>query len=121
MKKLIFIILLSPVTLFANPKPDVNQAKPTYSTALAEAEEALARYVGVYKMNEQFSITISLEGGKLYALAQGDAEKTEFTPVSGNKFLVKGPETEVEFLEEDGKVQYLFVNMQGGLKLKKVN
>ena len=73
-----------------------------------------------YKLNEQFAITVSVEDNKLYGLAPGDAEKTEFTPVSENKFIIKGPETAVELIKENGKIKYMLVQMQGGLKLTKV-
>ncbi|WP_242917598.1 DUF3471 domain-containing protein [Pontibacter liquoris] len=126
MKKLCIMLLLCPVTLFAANSVRPISTKLTRAiahpqrTATAVGEEELQRFAGVYALNEQFAITISVEDGRLYGLAPGDAEKTEFVQVSGNKFRIKGPETEAEFLEEKGQVQYLFVNMQGGLKFKKI-
>ena len=60
------------------------------------------KYVGEYRLANGFSITISVEENKLYALAQGDAQKIELTPESDTKFFLKGPETEIEFLRESG-------------------
>jgi CubicO group peptidase (beta-lactamase class C family) len=81
----------------------------------------LEKFVGLYQLDENFNVTISVEDNKLYALAVGDAEKTEFKAQGGNKFYLKGPEVEIEFIEENGQVKYLFINMQGGMKLKKVS
>ncbi|WP_347158878.1 DUF3471 domain-containing protein [Pontibacter chitinilyticus] len=122
MKKLLLMLLLSPVAVIAATNSPAAPATivSCFAASTAAPEEALQKFVGVYQLNEQFSITISAEGGKLYGLAPGDAEKTEFTPISGNKFRIKGPEAEAEFQEENGKVQYLFIHMQGGLKLQKV-
>ncbi|MDO1446586.1 serine hydrolase [Rhodocytophaga aerolata] len=84
-------------------------------------EEVLARYAGVYQLDPQFNVTISVEGNKLYALAVGDAEKMELTAEGINKFFMKGPEIEIEFIEENGKVQYMLIKMQGGKKLTKIS
>ncbi|GAA4437929.1 hypothetical protein GCM10023188_32690 [Pontibacter saemangeumensis] len=117
------MLVLSPTLLLAAPTPQdargVNSHLPL-TTASTPTNGALQQFAGIYKLDEQFAITVSVEGEKLYGLAPGDAEKTEFTPVSENKFIIKGPETEVEFVKEDGKVKYMLVQMQGGLKLTKV-
>ncbi len=83
-------------------------------------DKILSQYVGEYKLDNGFTIHISLQDNKLFALAQGDAEKIELTPESNNKFFLKGPETEIEFLTENNAVTHMFVNMQGGMKFKKV-
>ena len=124
MKNLIVILVLSPILLLAEATPQDARTVRSHvplNTASTTTNEALQQYVGIYKLNEQFAITVSVEGDKLYGLAPGDAEKTAFTPVSENKFLIKGPETEVEFVKENGKVKYMLVQMQGGLKLTKVD
>lgn len=123
MKNLIGMLVLSPILLLAEPTlQDVREVLPhqPLTTASTTTNEALQQYAGIYKLNEQFAITVSVEDDRLYGLAPGDAEKTEFTPVSEHKFLIKGPETEVEFVKEDGKVKYMLVQMQGGLKFTKV-
>ncbi|GAB3536082.1 hypothetical protein GCM10027443_25880 [Pontibacter brevis] len=128
MKKLILMCLLVPEPLFAETNLEATHAMVSLNakqdqsetSGVITADEELSRYAGTYQLNEQFQIKVSAEAGKLFGLAPGDAEKTEFTHVSKNKFIIKGSETTVEFLEEDGAVQYMFVNMQGGLKLKNV-
>jgi CubicO group peptidase (beta-lactamase class C family) len=82
--------------------------------------EVLQQYVGAYQLSEGFRITVSVEDNKLYALAPGDKEPVELTPESETKFFLKGPEIEVEFLKEEGKVQYMLIKMGGGKKLVKV-
>jgi uncharacterized protein YneR len=80
----------------------------------------LNRYVGEYSLPNGFSIAVSSENNKLFALARGDQEKVELTPESETKFFLKGPETAIEFIEENGVVKYMFVDLQGGQKLEKV-
>jgi hypothetical protein len=129
MKNLIIMLLFLPVLLLAETPPrEVRELLATCSTFnpftsgdSTATDEALQQYAGIYKLNEQFAITVSVEKDMVYGLAPGDADKTEFTPVSEGKFIIKGPETAVEFIKEDGKVKYMLVQMQGGLKLTKVD
>ncbi len=82
--------------------------------------DILQKYAGVYELNKDFRVTISVEQNKLYALAPGDQEKSEFTPETDSKFYLKNTPAKIEFIEENGQL-YLLVNMQGGLKLKKIS
>lgn len=93
---------------------------PVKKKAVVLSAAVINRYVGEYQLPNGFGITISVDGDKLFALAQGDQQKIELTPENEKKFYLKGPETEVEFIEEDQAVKYMFVNMQGGQKLTKV-
>ena len=93
---------------------------PVKKSVVAIPGETLQKYVGEYRLPNGFSVTISVEDNKLYALAKGDAQKIELTPESQTKFFLKGPETEIEFLLESNVVKYMFVNMQGGQKFEKV-
>jgi CubicO group peptidase (beta-lactamase class C family) len=93
---------------------------PVQKKEIALSNEILNSYAGVYQLNENFTVTVSVENNRLYALAQGDSEKIEFTPESETKFYLKGPETEIEFIKENGTVKYLFINIQGGQKLTKM-
>jgi CubicO group peptidase (beta-lactamase class C family) len=94
---------------------------PVVKKEVTLSDDVLNRYVGEYKLANGFSIAVSTESNKLFALAQGDQEKVELTPESENKFFLKGPETAIEFITENGTVKYMFVNIQGGQKLTKVN
>ena len=93
---------------------------PLKKNAVAITADVLNKYVGEYRLANGFSITVSVEGKKLFALAKGDAQKIELTPETESKFFLKGPETEIEFLQELNEVKYMFVNMQGGQKFEKV-
>ena len=120
MRKLILLLLFVPFL-------SISQTFAQQVTALAEqpkevkiAPEAMSKYAGVYELNKDLKITISVEQGKLYALAPGDQEKSEFTPETPTKFYLKGTPARIEFIEENGQ-RYLLVNMQGGLKLFKIS
>ena len=93
---------------------------PVVKKEVKLSDDVLTRYVGEYRLPNGFSIAVSTESNKLFALAQGDQEKVELTPESETKFFLKGPETAIEFIEENGTVKYMFVDMQGGQKLTKI-
>lgn len=92
---------------------------PVKKHAVTLSADVLKKLVGEYRLPNGFSITVSVEGNKLYALAAGDPNRIELTSESETKFFLKGPETEVHFLEENS-VKYMFVNMQGGMKFEKM-
>ena len=93
---------------------------PVVKKEVKLSDNVLNRYVGEYKLPNGFSIAVTTENNKLFALAQGDHEKIELTPESETKFFLKGPETAIEFINEEGTVKYMFVDIQGGQKLSKV-
>jgi hypothetical protein len=93
---------------------------PVQKKAVVLSPAVLSRYTGQYRLPNGFGISISVEGSRLYALPQGEQQKIELTPESEKKFYLKGPETEIEFIEEDNAVKYMFVNMQGGQKFTRV-
>lgn len=93
---------------------------PVQKRVVAVPVDVLNRYAGEYQLPNGFIITVSVEENKLKALAQGDPTKMELTPESDTKFFLRGPETEIEFITEDSRVKYMFVNMQGGQKFTKV-
>ena len=93
---------------------------PVKKNAVAITSDVLNKYVGEYRLANGFSITVSVEDDRLFALAKGDAQKIELTPETESKFFLKGPETEIEFLQESNEVKYMFMNMQGGQKFEKV-
>ena len=123
MKSLILIFLLMPFMLniavgqAASPKSD-DLTKPQKEVTVSA--EILKKYAGVYKLNDNFQVTISVENNKLYALAPGDQEKTEFTPESDTKFYLKASDAQIEFIEENGQ-RYLLVKMQEVMKLAKIS
>jgi CubicO group peptidase (beta-lactamase class C family) len=92
---------------------------PKQKKEIALSKQVLDRYTGDYQLGNGFTITVSVDGNKLYAIAQGDPAKMELTPETDKKFFLKGPETAIEFIEESGAVKYMFVDMQGGKKFTK--
>lgn len=93
---------------------------PVQKKEIVLSGEVLKKYAGEYQLPNGFGIEVSIEGNKLFALAKGDVHKMELTAESEKKFYLKGPETEIEFIEEDSKVKYMYVDMQGGQKFTKV-
>jgi CubicO group peptidase (beta-lactamase class C family) len=93
---------------------------PVVKKEVKLSDDVLNRYVGEYTLPNGFGIAVSNESNKLFALAQGDQQKVELTPESESKFFLKGPDTSIEFIEEGGIVKYMFVDLQGGQKLTKV-
>jgi CubicO group peptidase (beta-lactamase class C family) len=93
---------------------------PVVKKEVKLSDHVLNRYVGEYTLPNGFSIAVSSESNKLFALAQGDQQKIELTPESETKFFLKGPDTSIEFIEEGGAVKYMFVDLQGGQKFTKV-
>lgn len=95
-------------------------ALPVKKQAIMLPAAVLQRYAGEYKLPNGFSITVTVTDNKIFALAQGDQSQMELTPESEKKFFLKGPETTIEFIEEEGAVKYMFVDLQGGQKFTKV-
>lgn len=95
-------------------------ALPVKKQAVVLPAAVLQRYAGEYKLPNGFGITVTVTDNRIYALAQGDQSEIELTPESEKKFFLKGPETTIEFIEEDGAVKYMFVDLQGGQKFTKV-
>ncbi|MBD3583570.1 serine hydrolase [Flavobacterium selenitireducens] len=90
--------------------------KPKEEIALSA--ETLRKYVGTYELEGQ-KMVVSQKEGKLLVLApMGDT--AELGAVGPNKFFVKGPQIGVEFLEEDGKVTAMNLDMRGGQRFVKL-
>ncbi|WP_146894783.1 DUF3471 domain-containing protein [Adhaeribacter aerolatus] len=123
MKSLILIFLLIPfmsVMAMAQASAPKADNQPNQQKEVTVAAEILNKYAGVYRLDENFQVTISVENNKLYALAPGDQEKTEFTATSATKFYMKGSGAEIEFVEENGQ-RFLLVKMQQVMKLTKIS
>ncbi len=123
MKRFILIFLMIPfmsVMAMAQASAPKADSQPNQKKEVTLSADILNKYAGVYRLNENFQVTISVENNKLYALAPGDQEKTEFTPQSETKFYMKGSGAEIEFTEENGQ-RYLLVKMQQVMKLTKIS
>ena len=123
MKRSILIFLLIPfmsAMVMAQASAPKTDNLPKQKKEVTLSAEILNKYAGVYRLDENFQVTISVENNKLYALAPGDQEKTEFTPESETKFYMKGSGAKIEFTEENGQ-RYLLVKMQEVMKLTKIS
>ncbi|WP_423149354.1 serine hydrolase [Rubrolithibacter danxiaensis] len=92
---------------------------PVQKKEISLSKEILERYAGTYQLNENVKMVVTVENGKLWVLAPG-GDKVELTAEAINKFYLKGPETEIKFMEEDGKIKSMFIDMQGGQKFTKL-
>ncbi len=82
-------------------------------TAITLDKEILEKYVGVYELSATFSITIKLEGERLFAQATSQP-RFELFAEAEDKFFVKEVKATVEFTkDEEGKVTGLILH-QGG-------
>ena len=123
MKRFILVILFVPLmsvfVLGQTSSPATNNSSPQKKEITLSAD-IVKKYAGVYQLDENFKVTISVEKDKLFALAPGDQEKTEFVPTSETTFYMQGSGAEIEFIEENG-IKYLLVKMQQVMKLKKIS
>jgi CubicO group peptidase (beta-lactamase class C family)/uncharacterized protein YneR len=78
--------------------------------------DVLKRYIGVYEINPGFSITITLEDGKLMSQATGQ-EKFEIFPESQTKFFFKVMDAQIEFIENGTGNFDSFILYQGGQEI----
>ncbi|MEP7108457.1 MAG: serine hydrolase [Ferruginibacter sp.] len=73
----------------------------------------LDKYTGKYKLNDNITVSIFKENGKLFAQAT-DQPKLEMAPVSETDFVIKEINAKISFIkEESGKVNKLKLNMNG--------
>lgn len=119
MIKLFIMLMAIPIMGYGQSVDQKTQELPPTKTEITFTAAELQKYAGEY-LKDNLSITLNVEGNKLFGLAQGDAEKIEFTPLSSTQFFIKGPDIEVEFQFEEDQVVYMLVKMKEVQKLKKV-
>ncbi|MDN5216383.1 serine hydrolase [Fulvivirgaceae bacterium BMA12] len=61
--------------------------------------DILQRYIGIYEVRPDFSITVTLEDGRLIAQPSGQRKSPLFA-MTENRFFLKDVEVEVEFLSD---------------------
>ena len=86
------------------------------------AETILKQYTGVYAMDKDHPITISLEQGVLYAEGKNNGlPKSPFTPVTASKFFLKIAGAEMDFIKDaNGNVVKLISHEKEDHELKKI-
>ena len=97
----------------------VNEAVPLAPAPAAgrtevEVEpEVLGRYVGTYRLTEDFEIDVTLLGGRLYVQATGQ-QRFPVYAASETEFFLRAVEAEIRFVVEDGEATALVLH-QGGI------
>jgi serine-type D-Ala-D-Ala carboxypeptidase/endopeptidase len=73
----------------------------------------LAPYVGVFELAPNFQLTVTLEGGSLFAQATGQS-KLQLFPESETEFFLKVVDAQVIFVKDStGKVNQLILHQNG--------
>ncbi|WP_190295235.1 serine hydrolase [Mucilaginibacter rubeus] len=81
--------------------------------------EVLKSYAGKFYIGPPRTLTISEDGGKLYALAAGEG-KRELYPQSNNRFFMKDLPYELEFNKDaDGKIHVTLIDGGNKMELKR--
>ncbi len=88
--------------------------------AIDVEESVLEEYEGKYELTPDFTITISLLEGKIYALATGQ-ESLELIPVGEDEFKLQGIDAKLTFeRDEDRAIDSLTLHQNGEHKAKKI-
>lgn len=97
----------------------INVVPPKSRDVVEVAPAVLESYAGVYQMKPQFSLTVTVEGGKLMVQATGQA-KFQVYAESETRFFYKVVDAQISFVrDENGKVDHLILH-QGGMNQKAV-
>ena len=73
----------------------------------------LAGYAGVYQIAPAFSITIIVEGDRIYAQATGQ-NRFEIAPQSDTKFFARAVDIDISFFKDDkGETSHLIIHQAG--------
>jgi CubicO group peptidase (beta-lactamase class C family) len=72
----------------------------------------LSTYAGVYELTPTFSITITLENGRLVEQATNQPKFPLF-PESQSKFFLKAVDAQIEFFGEAGQISHLVLHQNG--------
>jgi len=98
----------------------VNEAVPLATAPAAAREEVevarevLGRYVGTYRLTEDFEIEVTLAGGRLYVQATGQQRFPVFA-ASETEFFLRAVEAGITFVVEDGRATAMTLH-QGGVE-----
>lgn len=97
---------------FAEPAPR-GYRPPVARTEITVAESVLRSYMGEYQLTPQFSITITLENGRLHGQPTGQAKSTMYAEAP-DKFFLRAVDAQVTFTKApSGEVTGLILH-QGG-------
>ncbi len=92
------------------PKP----APPKQRTAISLPIDSLGKFVGVYELQPQFNLTVTLSSGSLYLQATGQ-QKLQLYPESNVTFFTKELDVALTFQRDaSGKVTTAVLTQDGG-------
>jgi len=104
---------LGDVVVFERLIQGVNFEVPVTRTAIELPLETLEKYVGKYELNPQLSVTITIDGGSIFAQATGQP-RVELFAEAEDEFFLKVMDAQISFTkDENGKVAGLVLR-QGG-------
>lgn len=110
------------IDLGANRIPDVNRTdnKYLFKTEAAPSKSSLKEYEGSFDLNQQITVTIIVEDGKLMAEATGQG-KFELINVKGDEFEIAMAPVKIKFIRDENKKVVAMEVDQGGniMKAKK--
>ena len=72
----------------------------------------MQRYIGIYKVKNNFYVTVTLENGHLITQATGQ-DRLEIFPKSEYSFFFKAVQATIDFVYENGKVRKLVLTNAG--------
>jgi len=97
-----------------------NYELPKENVAIELSAKTLKQYIGVYELDPNFKITITVEEDQIFAQATGQG-KFELFPSSENEFFLKVIEAAVTFNKDtEGKVESMTLHQGGDHLAKKV-
>jgi hypothetical protein len=96
---------------FAEPAPR-GYRPPVARTEITLAESVLRNYVGEYQLGPQFSLTITLEEGRLQAQPTGQSKVTLYAEAQ-EKFFLRVVNAQITFTRTSDEVTGLILH-QGG-------
>jgi len=106
----VFVVVLSNGPGISNPQLVANELAAQavgnpfpVRTGIKLEEAKLARYVGVYRIDEHSTRTVSLDNGSLHTQRSGGG-KLPITPFTDTGFFYQNSHTYLEFVVEDGEV-----------------
>ena len=96
---------------------EIDKAPPVENKEIDVAETILKQYVGTYELQPGFYLVMTVEDGKLYTQATGQAKNQLFAKTN-TRFFLKVVTADVEFIKDETGAYTSCILYQNGLELK---
>jgi len=96
---------------------EINKKPPAENKEITVDKTVLKQYIGAYELQSGFNLVMTVEDGKLYALATGQPKNQLFAK-SQTRFFLKVVSAEVEFIKDDSGKYSSCILYQGGQEMK---